>query len=95
MLVTRLRSVGFEVTGTAIDFITADDQLATSEAITYEIILNTVKNPGKDHHICAESDDDDDDPPPKPPSHAEAVDMCAKLNIYSSLCLTRINIFRI
>ena len=82
VLVTRLRSVGFEVNGTVTDFVTADDQLATSEAITDDIILNTVKNPGTDHHVCAESDDEDDDPPPKPPSHGEAVDMCAKLSVY-------------
>ena len=82
MTQTRLRSVGFEVNGTGTDFVTADDQLATCEAITDDVILNTVKNHGTDQHACDESDDEDDDPPQKPPSHAEAVDMCAKLSMY-------------
>ena len=47
-LATHLRTTGFEVDGTLTDFIMADDQLATSEAITDKLILHTVKNPGTD-----------------------------------------------
>ena len=73
VLVARLRSVGFEVNGIGTDFVTVDDQLATCVAITDDVILNTVKNHGTDQHVY----DEDHHPPQKPPSHAEAVDMCA------------------
>ena len=41
-----------------------------------------LKNPGTDHPVCTESNEKGGDPPPKPPSHAEAVNLCAKLSIY-------------
>ena len=73
---SHLRSVDFDVNEAVTDFITADDQLTTSEAITDDIIPNTVKHPGTDHSVSVESDDEDDNPPAKPSSHAEAVDFC-------------------
>ena len=64
VLISHLGSVGFEVNGAATDFITAYDQLVTSEAITDDIILHTVEDPCTDRPVCA---DEDDEPPPKPP----------------------------
>ena len=42
VLMSPLQSVGFDLNVTATDFITADDQLPTSEAITDDILLNAI-----------------------------------------------------
>ena len=46
--------------GILTDVITADDQLATSEAITDELILYIVINPAEDNQNYDEGDDEED-----------------------------------
>ena len=82
VLMSHLRSLSFDINDTATGRITADDLIAISEYITDHIILNTIINPCTDHPVYAESVEEDGDPPPKHPSHAEVVELCAKLSIY-------------
>ena len=61
----------------------ADDQLATSESITDELALHTIKNASTGNQNCTESGAKENfAPPANPPSHGKVVDMCTNIHCY-------------
>lgn len=80
-LLRQIQDAGFEVNGTANDYLTADEQLLTTEPLTDDSIIAQVQQPSEDHPE-ADSDSDDEIPPSKPPSHADAMTMCQQLRLY-------------
>ena len=72
------------------DYLSADDELETSEPLTDDAIISIVQRPDDSD---TESDDEFMPPPEKPPSHLLAIDMCHQLRIYLESQTESTNLF--
>lgn len=82
VLLNQLCDAGFEVCGSATDYVAVDDHLVITGPLTDEVIVSRVQPVISDKQDSDDNDDDPTDPPTDPPSHAAVVEMCEQIRLY-------------